>query len=76
MNSNNGMSGLVPPFFARWDKGLRWCDVFQKKDPFFSVPQSGWGTCWKAGKKTNITFSATESVRMLEISIVEPPADG
>ncbi len=76
MNGNNGMSGLVPPFFARWDKGLRWCDVFQKKDPFFSVPQSGLGTHWKDGETIIMTFSAIESVRMLEISIIEPPADG
>lgn len=76
MNGNNGMSGLIPPFFARWDKGLRWCDVFEQKKPFFSVPQSGWGTCWKAGEKVNITFYATESVKMLEFLIVEPPADG
>lgn len=76
MNGNNGMSGLIPPFFARWDKGLRWCDVFQKKAPLFSIMQSGWGHGWKVGETIDITFSAIESVKMLEISIVEPPADG
>ena len=76
MNGNNGMSGLIPPFFARWDKGLRWCNVFQKKAHLFSIPQSVRSHNWKVGEKINITFSTTESVRNLEILIVEPEADG
>lgn len=76
MNGNNGMSGLIPPFFARWDKGLRWCDVFEQKKPFFSAQQSEFGSCWEDGETIIMTFSAIENVRMLEISIVEPPADG
>lgn len=75
MNGNNGMSGLIPPFFARWDKGLRWCDVFQKNVPFFSIPHSGWGAGWKVGETTNITFSDAESAMKLEVLIVEPQAD-
>lgn len=75
MNGNNGMSGLIPPFFARLDKGLRWCDVFEQKKPFFSAQQSGWGTGWKVGETTNITFSDAESVMKLRVLIVEPQAD-
>ena len=62
MNGNNGMSGLIPPFFARWDKGLRWCDVFQKKAHLFSIPQSGWGHGWKVGETINARLTGAEPV--------------